>query len=108
MEKLTGKKLNKLWNIGARQCLYRQNGKWYHPLTKFPAALCDQEGYLFFENEFEYKSCLGLKITEKSIHIGGNGISDIPEYINVVEQSQNISWWQRLIKMFKGALTNEK
>ena len=29
----SGKELNKIWNIGARHALYRQDGKWYMPLV---------------------------------------------------------------------------
>jgi len=85
MEGLTGRKLNAIWGIGAVQCLYRRNGKWYHPLKNFPAALCDREGYIYFADENEYKGCKQLRITQKSIHIGGNGISDIPEYVNITD-----------------------
>jgi len=108
MEGLTGKKLNELWDIGAAQCFYRRNGKWYHPLKKFPAALCDKEGYVYFPSEDAYTNCEQLRITQKSVHIGGNGISDISEYVNVVEQSTRQSWWSRIKLFFTGGLTNEK
>jgi len=102
LERLTGKKLNKLWDIGAEQCFYTKKGKWYHPLTRFPGALCDKEGYIYFPTEFVYRDCDNLRITAKSIHVIGNGISDIPEYKNVVEQSSNPSLWGKIKQFFTG------
>ena len=42
---MTGKDLIKILDIEAKQALYREDGKWYHNLTKFPGVLFDKGGY---------------------------------------------------------------
>lgn len=45
-KKVTGKKLNQKWGVGAKHALYREDGGWYHLLKNFPAALFDANGYV--------------------------------------------------------------
>jgi 5-methylcytosine-specific restriction protein A len=74
----TGKVLNDLWEVHARHALYHKDGTWYETLIRFPGALFDDNGYILFRSEKEYKECpylsFGLKV---NVH---NGISSIPGY----------------------------
>src|SRR3990172_12278793 len=49
-----GQELIKRWGIPARQARFHHESNWYGPLTKFPAALCDREGYVLFASEREH------------------------------------------------------
>ena len=57
MTKITGRGLNEKWKVGALHALYRQDGSWYHTLTKFPGALFDEHGFLWFETKQDYEEC---------------------------------------------------
>ena len=82
--KITGRELNKLWGVGAKHALYREDGKWYHLLRAFPGALFDANGYVVFQTEEDYLKCEYLQITQH-IHVP-KGISAIPGYIHVSEK----------------------
>jgi 5-methylcytosine-specific restriction enzyme A len=82
---LSGKYLNKLWNVGAKHSLYRKDGKWYHPLKEFPGALFDANGYVVFETEKDYLESPHLQI-QQDLHVN-NGISSIPNYIRISENN---------------------
>jgi 5-methylcytosine-specific restriction protein A len=77
--RISGKKLNKLWNINAQHALYREDGKWYHHLKKFPGALCDTNGYVIFHDKNEYLNSKYLQHGH-DLHVS-IGISSIPGYI---------------------------
>lgn len=79
--RITGKKLNEIWGVNAEHALYREDGKWYHHLTKFPGALFDKDGYVIFNNEDEYINCGHLQ-HGKDIHVP-KGIAKIPGYIKI-------------------------
>ncbi len=81
MGKLTGRELNRKWGIGAQHALYRENGTWYHRLERFPAALCDANGYILFETESAYKNCHHLQIGQE-VNVP-EGIASIPGYIKM-------------------------
>jgi predicted restriction endonuclease len=82
--RVTGRILNNRWQVGARHALYREDGRWYHVLTEFPAALFDAYGYILFETEEEYRNCELLDIGQ---HLHAPlGISAIPGYIRVFHQ----------------------
>jgi len=74
-----GRNLNEQWRIGARHALYRKTGDWYMPLKKFPGALCDENGFILFLTETEYRSCPFLRIGVE-IDVPNGGISKIPGY----------------------------
>ena len=44
-----GAMLNHKWGVNAKHALYRDDGRWYHVLEKFPGALFDSHGYVFFK-----------------------------------------------------------
>jgi len=77
-ERITGKLLNERYNIGAKPALYREDGKWYHRLRKFPGALFDATGYLLFKTEEDFLKSKYLQI-QQDIH-AAYGISAIPSY----------------------------
>ncbi len=76
-----GEHLNQRWKIGAKHSLYREDGRWYHYLTRFPGALCDAKGYVLFETEDNYRNCSSLKFGVK-VNVTG-GISRLPGYVRV-------------------------
>lgn len=84
MTRLTGRVLNKQWEVGARHALYRQDGEWYHVLKRFPGALFDANGYVVFETEVEYRRCPGMSIgSEKNWTHVPAGISNLPGYVRM-------------------------
>ena len=77
----SGARLNEEWKIGAAHCLYRKTGNWYMPLEFFPGALCDENGYILFKSESDYRSCIYLQIGKQvSVPLG---ISKIPGYVRM-------------------------
>ena len=44
MGERVGQDLNQQWQVGARHALYREDGRWFHQLTKFPGALFEHTG----------------------------------------------------------------
>jgi 5-methylcytosine-specific restriction protein A len=81
--RITGKRLNAEWNVGARHALYREDGKWYHQLNQFPGALFDANGYVKFETEEDYRNSGYLQIAQ-DLHVP-EGISSMPSYVRVKE-----------------------
>lgn len=71
--------LNKEWKIGAAQALYSAAGTWFHRLERFPGALCDQDGYIIFNNETEYLNCEYVKVG-KQTNVPG-GIKELVGYV---------------------------
>jgi hypothetical protein len=82
VSKITGRMLVERWGIGARHALYRESGAWYHPLERFPGALCDGGGYILFPTREAFERCPGVFIGK-----GGNwlsipgGIASLPGYV---------------------------
>ena len=83
-KQITGKYLNKRWNVGVKQALYRENGTWYHKLQRFPGALFDRHGYIVFENKQEMMECQQLQIGKQIS--ARYGISNIPGYVRVTDE----------------------
>jgi 5-methylcytosine-specific restriction protein A len=73
-----GKLLNELWEVHARHALYHKDGTFFENLRDFPGALFDDNGYVIFRTEQEYKNCSYLDIGQKlNVY---HGISSIPGY----------------------------
>src|SRR5688572_6253902 len=81
---MSARLLNRKWNVGAKHALYRADGKWYHPLTRFPGALFDSNGYVLFGTRAEYEGCPQLQIRQ-DVHAPA-GIASIPGYVAVAAQ----------------------
>jgi len=77
-ERLSGRKLNELWGVGAKHALYHREGCWYNNLERFPGALFDPNGYVLFETEQAYKSSRHLRIAQETNVT--NGISSMAGY----------------------------
>lgn len=77
-------RLNELWGVSAAQVRYSDNGLWYHPLVKFPAALFDANGYVLFATEEDYRASPYIRIG-KDVGIPKPGISAIPGYVRVAD-----------------------
>jgi len=87
----TGKILKAEWDINADHVLFREDGKWYHNLNSFPGALCDENGFVIFQTEEEYRSCQFLNITDSTnTTTVPLGISAIPNYILKVSNSKEV------------------
>src|ERR1035437_4352371 len=76
--------LNEAWGVGAAQVRYSNDGHWYATLARFPAALFDAHGYVFFSTEAEYQNSPHLNIG-KQISVPKPGISAIPGYVLVAD-----------------------
>jgi hypothetical protein len=78
---LTGKDLNKKYEINAKHALYREDGTFYHTLKDFPGVLFDKGGHVIYETEKEYREA-GLVIYDSCQRVNiKNGISALPNYI---------------------------
>lgn len=87
MPRMTGRIFVKQYQIEhpdlqrVRHPLYRATGNWYHLLEKFPAALCDEDGYVLFETKEQYANDphlqIGIELTVP------NGIAAHPRYVCV-------------------------
>jgi hypothetical protein len=88
MSKVTGKQLAAEFGIDVAQALYRKTGDWYHLLTKFPAALFDEDGYIFFPEERDYREFVsfgkpyGIAAYEKTNTLALSAwIAEHPKYV---------------------------
>ena len=83
----TGEEYNRKWGIGAKQARYHKDGHFYGLLERFPAALCDPQGYVLFQTKEEYRRLdpdyLGLGEKKCNVRDRAAGISGIPGYIKV-------------------------
>jgi 5-methylcytosine-specific restriction endonuclease McrA len=75
-------RLNKAWGVGAVHARYSYDGHWYATLTRFPAALFDDHGYVLFATEHDYLTSPYISIG-KQISIPKPGISAIPGYVRI-------------------------
>ena len=62
---------------------YIHDGRWYHPLKRFPGALFDRNGYILFETETDFRNCPHFSIG-KDVSVPKPGISAVPGYVRVV------------------------
>jgi len=76
--RVTGRRLARQYGLEVKHALYRKTGDWYHSLKQFPSALFDDQGYVVFSSEGEYRSCQQLQFG-KDVHVP-NGIRTIPGY----------------------------
>jgi 5-methylcytosine-specific restriction protein A len=84
MVAITGKQLNRDWEVWALHALYRRDGTWYNLLDRFPGALFDTNGYIPFQtrddfNKFRQRRGVSGR---KQIYVQG-GIAGHPDYILV-------------------------
>ena len=83
----TGEEYNRKWGIGAKQARYHKDGHFYGLLERFPAALCDPQGYVLFQTKEEYQrrdpDYLALGEKKCNVRDRAAGISGIPGYIKV-------------------------
>lgn len=77
----TGRELNKVWKVGAAHALYREDGKWYHHLERFPGALFDFNGYVVFQTREDYERSPYLD-RGHDLHVP-DGISKMPGYVRI-------------------------
>jgi len=80
-ERLSGRKLNDIWGVGAKHPLYHREGCWYENLDRFPGALFDPNGYVIFATENAYRTSRHLQIAQKTNV--PNGIASIPGYVRM-------------------------
>lgn len=77
----SGANLNREWDVKAAHPLYRENGKWYMPLKRFPGAYFDANGYVAFETREDYENAPQLRIG-KRVNVDG-GIKSMPGYVRM-------------------------
>jgi hypothetical protein len=97
-------RLNHLWNVGAKQARYREDGKWYHPLTRFPAAFFDAKGYILFSTERAYRESPHLQF-RKDVHIQPDGIASIPGYVDASRRLNDASDESPLSRQVESEIT---
>ena len=78
----SGARLQKDWQIPAKQARYHKDGVWFMPLEKFPGALCDPDGYVVFATQREYDTSQHLSIGNR-VNVKA-GVSRIPGYVRVL------------------------
>jgi hypothetical protein len=74
-----GRQLNAKHKLGAQHALYRRDGKWFHHLKQFPGVLFDENGFVLFQTEVEYKNHPGLQHAQ-DLH-APEGIATFPGYV---------------------------
>lgn len=77
----SGDNLKRAWNIKADQVRYHKDGMFFMPVDKFPAALCDPNGYILFKTKEEYEKSSHLDLGSR-INVR-RGIWKIPGYIKM-------------------------
>lgn len=77
----SGRVLNQKWGIGAVHALYHKDGTWFHVLERFPAALCDPQGYVLFADREQYLNSPYLHVGERTAV--PSGVSQMPNYIRM-------------------------
>ena len=78
-------RLNTAWGVNAVQARYSDDGHWYANLIRFPAALFDAHGYVYFATDAEYQAA-PMSIG-KQISIPKPGISAMPGYVRVSDHT---------------------
>ncbi len=69
------------WGLNVAQARYSSWGNWYAPVTRFPAALLDAEGYIIFPDEASLRANKKIKIT-RQINVPSR-ISSLQGYVKV-------------------------
>jgi 5-methylcytosine-specific restriction protein A len=82
-------RLNKAWGVGALQVRYSYDGHWYARLERFPAALFDEHGYVYFATEEEYLTA-SMQIG-KQITVPKPGISGLAGYVHISSLDPHVS-----------------
>jgi len=77
----SGDNLKRVWNIPAVQVRYHKDGTFFMPVDKFPAALCDPNGYVLFKTKEEYEKSSYLELGNR-LNVR-HGIWRIPGYIKM-------------------------
>ena len=77
-----GRELISRWKLDVQQARFHRDGHYFEHLTKFPAALCDPNGYVIFADETEYRMCPYLKLGQQ-VNVDLPGISVMPNYLKV-------------------------
>ena len=77
-------RLNEVWDVGAAQVRYSDDGHWYATTARFQLALFDACGYILFATEEEYRTSPHISVG-KQISVPKPGISAIPGYVLVAD-----------------------
>lgn len=77
----SGERLKRIWGIPAVQVRYHKDGTFFMPVDRFPAALCDANGYVLFKRGDEYETSSSLAIGSR-INVTG-GIWNTPGYVRM-------------------------
>jgi len=80
---ITGDRLKQRWKLPVLQARFHRDGTWYEVPDRFPAALCDCDGYIIFETEDEFRSRPGIKVG-KQVNVDG-GISSLAGYLRAAD-----------------------
>lgn len=78
-----GQTLIETWQLPVRQARFARDGKFYMPLSEFPAALCDPDGYVIFQSSADYMECPQLNVGTR-LNVRG-GIAALPGYVRMSE-----------------------
>jgi hypothetical protein len=69
-----------------RQARGHHRGRWFHPLTEFPAAYYDPRGFVAWATEEDYRRSPHLRFGPDPDHVHtltNRTIADIPGYVRV-------------------------
>lgn len=79
--KTNGVRLAQKWGLNVAQARYSEWGNWYAPISMYPAALLDANGYVLIRDEFTLQNHPKIRVT-KQINVP-DCISTLPEYVRV-------------------------
>ncbi len=77
-KRVTGEWLNKAFKLEARHALYHRDGTLFERLNRFPAVLCDRNGFVRFATEEEFESDPLVSVGEK-VNLP-HGLREHPRY----------------------------
>lgn len=99
-----GKRLNKVYRLGAVHALFHEDGTFYMPLEHFPGVLFDKSGFVLFKTEHEFDAAMKAgqfalsrpTSTDRKRRVWvASGISALPDYVlfsdHLVAQTAGLS-----------------
>jgi hypothetical protein len=66
MKMKTGSRLAKFYKLNVSDAYVHREGRWYHPLKRFPGVYFDSEGCVIFENQEDYSRCSDFRASNKT------------------------------------------
>jgi hypothetical protein len=83
--RLYGRDIARRHRVDVNQALYHHEGTFYHLLNRFPAALFDGQGYVYYQTAHDYENDSDVNIGSDRLHVR-RGIQNHPRYQRLSSQ----------------------